>query len=90
MAVLNSSIMKFLLPSVWQKFIKDRRYGSNPISLNLNMERRDNMYNHETVTEATINGKKGEVRIVQNKYNCFISLRERIKNESLSFKKRIL
>ena len=54
------------------------------------MERRDNMYNHETVTEATINGKKGEVRIVQNKYNCFISLRERIKNESLSFKKRIL
>lgn len=45
------------------------------------------MYNHETVTEATIDGKKREVRIVQNKYNCFVPLRERVKNESLSLKK---
>lgn len=45
------------------------------------------MYNHETVTEATIDGKKREVRIVQNKYNCFVPLTERVKNESLSSKK---
>lgn len=45
------------------------------------------MYNREIVTEATIDGKKREVRIVQNKYNCFVPLRERVKNESLSLKK---
>ena len=47
----------------------------------------DNMHSYRTVTEATIDGKKRNIRIAQNTYNCLASLRERIENESLSLSK---